>query len=378
AINHHLCFRWQKDRGMGSKLIDRMACSLSWTWHYDLLACGEKIHVCLFASHELFLLGSFGYAGRSPATWYHKDIQQNFVDTHGQSEVAFAFCHLLGFQLMPRFKNIGSQKLSPPESGATDLYPNLEPVLARPIKWDLIRKQYDQMMKYATALRLGTADAESILRRFRKNPSHPTYQALHELGKVVKTMFLCQYLHSEPVRHDVEEGLNTTENWNSAMGFIFFGRSGEITNNQPEEMEIVVLCLHLLQNSLVYIDTLQIQQLMQEKQWMSHMSSQDFRALTPLIYNHVNPYGDFQVDLNKRLTVSGGSITVEETTRTSPTKKAKQLTKYLRSERADYGYLKSVFRHLRIELEAEVPRAPKKLPYVPTEKEIERYYDVVW
>src|SRR5699024_11350870 len=58
--------------------------------------------------------------------------------------------------------------------------------------------------------------------------------------------------------------------------------------------------------------------------------------------------------------------------------KAKQLTKYLRSERADYGYLKSVFRHLRIELEVEVPRAPKKLPYVPTEKEIERYYDVVW
>src|SRR5699024_8276480 len=97
------------------------------------------------------------------------------------------------------------------------------------------------MMKYATALRLGTADAESILRRFRKNPSHPTYQALHELGKVIKTIFLCEYLHSEPLRQEVEEGLNTTENWNSAMDFIFFGRSGEITNNQPEEMEISVL-----------------------------------------------------------------------------------------------------------------------------------------
>ena len=69
---------------------------------------------------------------------------------------------------------------------------------------------------------------------------------------------------------------------------------------------------------------------------------------------------------------------MEGTTRTSPKKKAKQLAKYLRSERADYNYLKSVFRHLRTELEVEVPRAPKKLPYVPTEKEIERYYDVVW
>jgi TnpA family transposase len=34
-------------------------------------------------------------------------------------------------------------------------------------------------VKFATALRLGTADAEAILRRFtRDNASHPTYQAL--------------------------------------------------------------------------------------------------------------------------------------------------------------------------------------------------------
>jgi TnpA family transposase len=31
------------------------------------------------------------------------------VDSHGQSEVAFAFCHLLGFQLLPRLKAIYEQ-----------------------------------------------------------------------------------------------------------------------------------------------------------------------------------------------------------------------------------------------------------------------------
>jgi hypothetical protein len=29
------------------------------------------------------------------------EVEKNYVDNHGQSEVAFAFCHLLGFQLMP-------------------------------------------------------------------------------------------------------------------------------------------------------------------------------------------------------------------------------------------------------------------------------------
>ncbi|MFZ0256405.1 MAG: Tn3 family transposase, partial [Gammaproteobacteria bacterium] len=41
------------------------------------------------------------------------------------------------------------------------------------------------------ALRLGTADTEAILRRFtRNNVQHPTYKALAEIGKAIKTIFL--------------------------------------------------------------------------------------------------------------------------------------------------------------------------------------------
>ena len=64
--------------------------------------------------------------------------------------------------------------------------------------------------------------------------------------------------------------------------------------------------------------------------------------------------------------------------RISAKHKAKELAKYLRSERPDYAYLKSLFQHLRDELGIEVPKSVKKLPYVPTEDELKRYYDVVW
>lgn len=79
-------------------------------------------------------------------------IEKNYVDSHGQSEVAFAFCHLLGFELLPRLKRIHSQKLYRPETGNSNAYPNLQLILTRPINWELIRQQYDQMVKYATAL----------------------------------------------------------------------------------------------------------------------------------------------------------------------------------------------------------------------------------
>ena len=121
------------------------------------------------------------------------EVDRQYVDSHGQSVVAFAFTKLLGFQLLPRLKAIHSQRLYRPETGKPDAYPNLQLVLSRPIDWELIRRQYDEMIKYATALRLGTAEAEAILRRFtRENIQHPTYKALAELGKAVKTVFLAR------------------------------------------------------------------------------------------------------------------------------------------------------------------------------------------
>ena len=52
-------------------------------------------------------------------------IDKQYVDSHGQSEVGFAFCRLLGFQLLPRLKGIHRQKLYIPEAGAVERYPNL-------------------------------------------------------------------------------------------------------------------------------------------------------------------------------------------------------------------------------------------------------------
>ena len=62
-----------------------------------------------------------------------------------------------------------------------------------------------------------------ILRCFtRKNVQHPTYKAFAELGKAVKTIFLCRYLSSKALRLEVHEGLNVVEQWNGATDFVFF------------------------------------------------------------------------------------------------------------------------------------------------------------
>ena len=54
--------------------------------------------------------------------------------------------------------------------------------------------------------------------------------------------------------------------------------------------------LHSIQNCMIYINTLMLQQFLAQPHWVGRMTSRDLAALTPLIWEHVNPYGYFDLD----------------------------------------------------------------------------------
>jgi TnpA family transposase len=226
-------------------------------------------------------------------------VDKNFVDSHGQSEVAFAFCHLLGsVRLMPRLKRIKYERLYLPDKGIAADYPNLAGTFARPIRWDLIEQQYDEMVKSTVAVKRGTATSEAILKRYNSyNVTHPTYKAFAEVGKAEKTIFLCDYLVSREVQREVHEGLNVVENWNATNDFICYGRQGELATNSREQQEVVTLSLQLLQNCLVLINTLLVERTIEREGLWERLTTEDLRALTPLFHGHINPYGQFALDL---------------------------------------------------------------------------------
>jgi TnpA family transposase len=229
------------------------------------------------------------------------DMEETYVDSHGQSEIGFGVSRLLGFDLLPRIKRITKVRLYRPHAGETEAYARLQPALTRPIRWDLIAEQYDSMIKYATAIRVGTASTEAILRRFTRTAGHPTYQAMLELGRAQKTIFVARYLRLREVQREVEEALNVVESWNRANTVIRYGNQGEFASNRRDHQELAVLCLRILQAALVYVNTLMLQDVLADPRWEEILTAEDRRGLTPLIWLHVLPYGQVRLNMRARL-----------------------------------------------------------------------------
>lgn len=206
---------------------------------------------------------------------------------------------------MPRIKGIHKQKLFLPSRNFKEKLPHLQLALASdPIHWGKIRNSYEEVIKHTAALKTKTVEASVLLKRLSAdNAQHPVYQALLEIGKAVRTIFLCRYLTDESLRIQINETLNVVERFNGMLDFIFHGKQGEISTNDNEDQEISILCLHLIQVCVTYINTLMIQEVIHNHPHSYSLTIQDKRAINPMIYEHLNPHGIVSLNMAERLNI---------------------------------------------------------------------------
>ena len=70
------------------------------------------------------------------------------------------------------------------------------------------------------------------------NVNHKLYSALKELGKIIKTNFLLNYIDDVKLRQRIEKQLNKVEASNKFSKAVFFGNSNEFTVATVEEHNI--------------------------------------------------------------------------------------------------------------------------------------------
>lgn len=227
-------------------------------------------------------------------------VGSNTVDSHGQSELGFSFSRFLSVELHPWLKRMKYEKLYFPDLDTKKNLPHLSGVLAREIRWDLAHEHYKDMARHVIAAKERTAPVDALLRRFnRNNPANQTYNGFLEIGKALKTIHNCKFLTDPSYRQKIHSERNIAENWNSAIDFICYGGKAEIQTNDPVSQELTVLSLHLLQNSLAFVNTVMLEHVYYNDDYIHKMKAIDKNAMTPLFTSNVNPYGEIRIDINK-------------------------------------------------------------------------------
>lgn len=228
------------------------------------------------------------------------DIQPDTLhaDTQGQSTPVFALSYLLGIKLMPRIRNWQDLTFFRPTQDAK--YQYIDPLFKGVVDWKLIQTHWQDLMRVVLSIKAGKLMPSTILRKLgsysRKNR---LYQAFRELGQVVRTVFLLQYISDRGLRQEITACTNIVEGYNHFLDWLFIGKEGIMTENDPQEIEKRVKYLDLVASAVILQNAFDISKAVQILSGEGYpIRQQELASLSPYVTRHIKRYGDYVVDLH--------------------------------------------------------------------------------
>ncbi|STX81622.1 transposase [Legionella busanensis] len=184
-------------------------------------------------------------------------IKEHTTDTEGFTEHVFALCYLLGIRFMPRIKDLKSQQLYRIDKEIA--YGELDALLTKTASIEPVIEQFDQMVRVAASLKKKLSPAHEIIRRFSKgSPYDKLSKAFTQLGRILKTEYILQYISDSDLRDKVQRQLNKGEHRHQLARCIFFANQGKFQVGDYEEIMNKASCLSLVSNAVLYWNTVKM------------------------------------------------------------------------------------------------------------------------
>ncbi len=186
------------------------------------------------------------------------ETTQLATDTHGHTDVAMALARLLGFDLCPRLKALSDRHLFLPKGA--EVPQAVRAIVRTRIDPTKISSQWDRIVHLAASVHSGQASAVEALARYGSAArGDPLYEALVQLGQLLRTVFLADYFVNDTFRRELLRVLNRGESVNALKRAIYTGRVATFQAKRPEELAAVGEALGLLANLVMAWNTAQMQ-----------------------------------------------------------------------------------------------------------------------
>ena len=129
-------------------------------------------------------------------------------------------------------------------------------MLGQPIRVDLIRECWDDIVRLAASIKAGTVAPSVMLRKLSGyKQQNRLHLALQEIGRIERTLFTMDWLESPELRRRCQAGLNKGEARHFLAHAIFVHRQGRITDRTFENQSYRASGLNLVIAAIVYWNT---------------------------------------------------------------------------------------------------------------------------
>jgi TnpA family transposase len=223
------------------------------------------------------------------------------TDTAGTSDMIFGLFWLLGYQFSPRLADAGESVFYRIDKSAD--YGVLNELATSTINMDRLEQHWDDMMRVAGSLKLGTVCASELIRSLLKSdkPSNLA-KAIIDAGRINKTLYLLNYINDEDYRRRILTQLNRGEERHHVARAIFHGRRGEMRKPYREGQEDQLGALGLVLNAVVLWNTTYMESALDHLKNQSVTVGEDFeQRLSPLLYKHINVLGHYSFTLSEQI-----------------------------------------------------------------------------
>ncbi|MCC4104167.1 Tn3 family transposase [Escherichia coli] len=224
------------------------------------------------------------------------------TDTAGASELVFGLFWLLGYQFSPRLADAGASVFWRMDHDAD--YGVLNDIARGQSDPRKIVLQWDEMIRTAGSLKLGKVQVSVLVRSLLKSerPSGLT-QAIIEVGRINKTLYLLNYIDDEDYRRRILTQLNRGESRHAVARAICHGQKGEIRKRYTDGQEDQLGTLGLVTNAVVLWNTIYMQAALDHLRAQGEtLNDEDIARLSPLCHGHINMLGHYSFTLAELVT----------------------------------------------------------------------------
>jgi TnpA family transposase len=216
------------------------------------------------------------------------------TDTHGFTEHLFAMLYLLGFSFHPRLKDLADQSVY--KIDKTMSYGDLDGVFSGTIDVELIRTNWDQIVRIVASLKNGLAPAHVIIQKLA-NRTDNVSKAIRAFGRIIKSIYILRYIADQELRHTVHLHLNHGESRHQLAKKLFFLNRGAFKTSDYEEIMNKASCLSLVSNAVLIWNTYHMQKIVDSLRVEGYdIKSEYLQKISPLMFKHIQIYGTYHFE----------------------------------------------------------------------------------